>query len=89
MVVSFAGSSFAKPMVCKPMPKSAASSAKGWSQICPMTGTKIMSAKDAVGKSVYKGKTYYFCCGMCKPAFDKDPAKYVAMAAKHKYALSM
>jgi YHS domain-containing protein len=27
-------------------------------------------------KSVYKGKTYYFCCAGCKPAFDKDPAKY-------------
>lgn len=27
-------------------------------------------------KSVYKGKTYYFCCGGCKPAFDKNPEKY-------------
>lgn len=27
-------------------------------------------------KSTYKGKTYYFCCGGCKPTFDKDPAKY-------------
>jgi YHS domain-containing protein len=27
-------------------------------------------------KSDYKGKTYYFCCGGCKPAFDKEPAKF-------------
>lgn len=29
-------------------------------------------------KSEYKGKTYYFCSGGCKTAFDKDPAKYVS-----------
>ncbi len=45
--------------------------------VCPVTGDKIASIKDAVGHSTYKGKTYYFCCAMCKPLFDKDPAKYV------------
>jgi YHS domain-containing protein len=60
-----------------------------WPQTCPMTGTKIASIKDSVGHSTYKGKTYYFCCPMCKPQFDKNPAKYVSMAGKHKYALSM
>jgi YHS domain-containing protein len=40
-------------------------------------GTKIPDVKKAAGKSAYKGKTYYFCCGMCKPSFDKAPAKYV------------
>ncbi len=44
--------------------------------VCPVTGEKIASVKDAVGHSVYKGKTYYFCCSGCKPMFDKNPAKY-------------
>ena len=45
--------------------------------ICPVTGEKIASIKDAVGHSTYKGKTYYFCCSGCKPMFDANPAKYV------------
>jgi YHS domain-containing protein len=51
--------------------------AKAAPLICPVTGETIPSVKDAVGHSVYKGKTYYFCCASCKPMFDKDPAKYV------------
>ncbi|MFQ6108843.1 MAG: P-II family nitrogen regulator [Candidatus Aminicenantales bacterium] len=27
--------------------------------------------------SIYKGKTYYFCCTACKDKFDKEPEKYV------------
>jgi YHS domain-containing protein len=53
--------------------------------ICPITGDKIASAKTAVGHAVFKGKTYYFCCGMCKPRFDKNPGKFVANAAKGKF----
>ncbi len=49
--------------------------------ICPVTGEKIASVKDAIGSSVYKGKKYYFCCSSCKPAFDASPAKYVKTAA--------
>ncbi len=47
------------------------------SAVCPVMGTKIPDITKSAGKTVYKGKTYYFCCGMCKPAFDEDPAKYV------------
>lgn len=47
------------------------------SAVCPVMGTKIPDVTKAAGKSVYNGKTYYFCCPGCKPAFDKDPAKYV------------
>ncbi len=36
----------------------------------------------AVGKSEYKGQTYYFCSAGCKRAFDKDPEKYVGSAAQ-------
>lgn len=53
--------------------------------ICPVTGDKIASVKDAVGQSIYKGKTYYFCCEGCKPRFDKTPATYVNNAKMGKY----
>lgn len=53
--------------------------------ICPVTGDKIASPKTAKGHSTYKGKTYYFCCGMCKPRFDKVPGKYVTNAARGKF----
>ncbi|MBI3947285.1 MAG: YHS domain-containing protein [Armatimonadetes bacterium] len=39
--------------------------------------SKIASPAKAAGKSVYKGKTYYFCCKGCKPQFDKNPAKHI------------
>ena len=44
---------------------------------CPVMKSKIASAKLASGYSDYKGTRYYFCCKSCKPAFDKNPAKYV------------
>lgn len=47
------------------------------SAVCPVMGTKIPDVTKAAGKSVYKGKTYYFCCMGCKPAFDKNPEKYI------------
>ncbi len=28
-------------------------------------------------KSVYQGKTYYFCAPGCKVAFDENPEKYL------------
>ncbi len=67
-----------KPVSC-PLP------AKTSKLICPVTGTKIASAKAAFGHSTFKGKTYYFCCPSCKPAFDKKPAYYVHRAAQGKY----
>ena len=60
--------------------------AKPAALVCPVTGEKIASVKEAVGSSVYKGKTYYFCCSSCKPAFDKDPQKYVKTASLVKPA---
>jgi len=49
--------------------------------VCPVTGETIASKKLAAGHSDYKGKTYYFCCAGCKPAFDKDPAKFTKAAS--------
>jgi len=50
------------------------------SAVCPVMGTKIPDVSKAAGKSVYKGKTYYFCCPGCKPEFDKNPEKYAQTA---------
>ena len=47
------------------------------SAVCPVMGNKIPDVTKAAAKSVYKGKTYYFCCKGCKPQFDKNPAKYI------------
>lgn len=47
------------------------------SAVCPVMGNKIPDVTKAPAKSVYKGKTYYFCCKGCKPEFDKNPEKYV------------
>jgi YHS domain-containing protein len=43
--------------------------------VCPVEGTKIKQSK-AYDSTVYKGKTYYFCCAACKPEFLKNPDKY-------------
>ena len=51
------------------------------SAVCPVMGTKIPDISKAAGKSVYKGKTYYFCCPSCKPKFDKNPEKYIEKAS--------
>ena len=41
-----------------------------------------VNEKTARFKSEYKGKTYYFCSGFCKEAFDVNPAKYTAGKTK-------
>lgn len=64
---------FAAPTAAKTAKKATVKAAP---LVCPVTGEKIASIKDAVGHSTYKGKTYYFCCPACKPMFDKNPAKY-------------
>ena len=73
-VFALAGATFAAPVA----------KAKPAKLVCPVTGETIASVKAAVGSSVYKGKTYYFCCSDCKPAFDKNPAKYVKTASAAK-----
>ena len=77
LAATLAVSSFAATPSHKAKP-----AAKAAVLICPVTGTKIASIKDAAGHSTYKGKTYYFCCPGCKPQFDKDPAKFLKSGAK-------
>jgi YHS domain-containing protein len=43
---------------------------------CPVMGTEFQVTKDTQS-SVYKGKTYVFCCPACKPQFDASPEKYL------------
>src|SRR4030066_437628 len=45
--------------------------------VCKMT----IEEKDAVGISIYKGKNYYFCSGVCKEEFDKNPEGFLAEKA--------
>jgi YHS domain-containing protein len=40
--------------------------------VCEMEVTE----EDAVGKSEYEGKTYYFCSEDCKEEFDENPEDY-------------
>ncbi len=47
---------------------------------CPVMKTWFVpdeKTPEKTPKSVYKDKTYYFCCKACKPMFDKDPEKYL------------
>ena len=68
---------FAAPVKVPATPvKVPAKVADTFPQKCPVTGETVASLKDSVGTSVYKGKTYYFCCTACKPEFDKNPAKF-------------
>lgn len=43
---------------------------------CPVMNTWFVP-DEKTPKSIYKDKTYYFCCPGCKPQFDKDPEKYL------------
>lgn len=78
-LAAFAGAASASPAHAPKAPAKAA-------LVCPITGEHISSATAAAAHETYKGKTYYFCCSMCKPAFDKNPAKAAANAASGKYA---
>jgi len=44
-------------------------------------GMKVDEKKTS-NTSEYKGKTYYFCSGMCKQTFDKNPEQYVKSKSK-------
>jgi YHS domain-containing protein len=50
------------------------SDAMGMEQtVCPVSGKPI----NKMYSTVYKGKTIYFCCPMCKPIFEKAAEKYL------------
>jgi YHS domain-containing protein len=50
----------------------------------PVCGLQV-SVKKAIQsgrKTVYEGKTYYFCSDECKARFDEDPKRYAAPASE-------
>lgn len=57
--------------------------------LCPVMKTTVASAKAAAGFSDYKGTRYYFCCGGCKPQFDKNPAQFALKSTKPRVEAPM
>jgi YHS domain-containing protein len=47
-------------------------------KVCPVLGEKV----DGKNFYTYNGKRYGLCCPMCQAEFEKDPAKYSAIADK-------
>ena len=83
-VLVLASSAFAAAPAKHAVKAPAKIAAKPAALVCPVTGDKIASVSAAAGHSTYKGKTYYFCCGGCKPEFDKDPQKFIKSASAGK-----
>ena len=44
----------------------------------PVCGMEV-NEKEAKHKTEHMGKTYYFCCSMCKEKFEANPHKYMQM----------
>ncbi|MBI5841907.1 MAG: YHS domain-containing protein [Chloroflexi bacterium] len=42
----------------------------------PVCDMKV-NEETASAKSIYKGRTFYFCSTFCKQMFDREPEKYV------------
>jgi YHS domain-containing protein len=62
------GTNFASSTIAKPKPDLLTT--------CPVSGNNL----GEMGKPlvfVYQGQEVKLCCGGCKSAFDKDPAKYI------------
>jgi len=53
----------------------------------PVCGMSV-DEKTAKFKSGHMGKTYYFCCQMCKTTFDKNPMKYTSGHSRHSMHVS-
>jgi YHS domain-containing protein len=46
---------------------------------CPVSGENLEGGDMGPPVAVsYRGRTVMFCCKMCPPKFEKDPAKYLA-----------
>lgn len=46
---------------------------------CPVMEEHKVNIKEATKKKMYadfEGRRYFFCCAGCKPAFEKEPAKF-------------
>jgi YHS domain-containing protein len=58
--------------------------------VCAVSGKEIKKS-EAKFSHEYEGKTYYFCCEMCKEKFVKNPEEYLKKKAEMKevYTCSM
>ncbi len=41
--------------------------------------------QNAVGKTEYRGNTYYFCSPGCKKSFDNEPEKYISGSVESEH----
>jgi len=48
----------------------------------PVCGMEV-SRTTAIAECVYQGKTYYFCAGTCREAFEAEPEKYIQHHRQH------
>lgn len=48
----------------------------------PVCGMEV-SRKTAIEEFTYQGKTYYFCAGSCRKAFEAEPTKYIRHHRQH------
>ena len=48
----------------------------------PVCGMEV-SRSTAIEELVYEGKTYYFCAGVCREAFEAEPEKYIPRHRQH------
>lgn len=47
----------------------------------PVCGMEV-SRSTAIDEYTYQGKTYYFCAGVCRKAFEAEPEKYIGEQRK-------
>ena len=48
----------------------------------PVCGMEV-SRNTAMDECDYRGKTYYFCAGICREAFEAEPEKYIGHHRQH------
>jgi YHS domain-containing protein len=48
----------------------------------PVCGMEV-SRTTAIDECEHQGKTYYFCAGICREAFEKNPEKYIRPHRQH------
>jgi len=47
----------------------------------PVCGMSL-NLQTAACETRYRGKTYYFCAGVCRDAFDADPEQFISHSRK-------
>ena len=65
----------AEPPIAKGLVRDGLYVNKSGVPLCPVTGAPIAKGKE-VGKTIYKGVEYHFCCAGCPEDFKSQPAKY-------------